>query len=61
MFNGVDSIFLLFYCQSDKPDTMGAGTNVLRGFLVFNGAFIDIFALFLLPIFAPAIAETFPW
>jgi len=40
---------------------MGAGTNVLRGFLVFNGAFIDIFALFLLPIFAPAIAETFPW
>jgi hypothetical protein len=40
---------------------MGTGTTVLRGFLVLNGLYIDIIALFLLPVFAPAVAETWPW
>jgi len=37
------------------------GKKILRGWLVFNGLFIDVIALFLLPVFFPAIAETIPW
>ena len=40
---------------------MGTGTAVLRGWLVFNGVHIDVIALFLIPVFAPALAETLPW
>ena len=30
---------------------MGTGTTVLRGFLVFGGLYVDIIALYLLPVF----------
>ena len=40
---------------------MGTGTTILRGWLVLNGLYIDIVSLFLIPVFAPAVAETWPW
>ena len=40
---------------------MGTGTQVFRGWLILNGLYIDIICLFVIPIFAPAMAETWPW
>ena len=40
---------------------MGTGTTVFRGWLVLNGLYIDIISLFIIPVFFPAIAETWVW
>ena len=40
---------------------MANGTTILRGWLVLNGLYIDIVSLYLLPVFAPAVAATWPW
>ena len=40
---------------------MGTGTTVFRGWLVLNGLYIDIVSLYLIPVFAPVVAETWPW
>ena len=40
---------------------MGTGTTIFRGWLVLNGLYIDVVSLFLIPVFAPAVAETWPW
>lgn len=40
---------------------MANGTTILRGWLVLNGLYIDIVSLYLLPVFAPAVAAAWPW